>query len=171
MELLKRESAESLDAKEHLERYGKLHEGHQKHGQHSHARLLIHAVLLKRDALHADLVARLVRPVELFLELKQPRMSAAELRSCLVENGTDRSRERSMPATIVWNQGSPETFRSSSSHEDSLAKDHTASPRAARSPPHWTRPGKDERKQKTWSHQKKLHKQGEAKVTVDSSDR
>ena len=78
MELLERESAQTLDAKEHPERDGQLHERHQQHGQHAHARLGVHLALLERDALHPDLVPGLVRPVELLLELDQARLVRRE---------------------------------------------------------------------------------------------
>jgi hypothetical protein len=78
VELLEGEDTEPLDAKEHAKRDGQLYEGHQQHGKHAHARFLVHAALLERDALHAELVARLVRPVELSLELEQPRLLRRE---------------------------------------------------------------------------------------------
>ena len=78
MELLKREGAKFLDAKEHPECHGQLHEWHQQHGQHAHAGLFVHTALLQRNALHAKLVPRLVRPVELLLEFEQPRLVRCE---------------------------------------------------------------------------------------------
>ena len=47
----------------------------------------------------------------------------------------EKSREKSKPAMVVWNQGKPvEALISSIIHEDKLARDQTASPSAARSP-------------------------------------
>jgi hypothetical protein len=61
--------------------------------------------------------------------------SAAELRSCLIENGSSSSRASTVPAMIVWNHGIPvETFTSSSIHEERPAGDHPVSPSAVRSP-------------------------------------
>jgi len=74
MELLERERAETLDAEEHAERDGELHERHQEHGEHAHAGLFVHATLLERDALYRELVPGLVRLVELRFELDQPRL-------------------------------------------------------------------------------------------------
>lgn len=78
MEVLEGERAETLDAEEHAESDGQLHERHQEHGDHADARLPVHAVLLERDALHRDLVARAVRAVELLLELEEPRLVRRE---------------------------------------------------------------------------------------------
>jgi len=57
MELLKGEGGEFLDAKENFKRDGKLCEGHQEHGEHAHAGLLVYVALLERDALYVDLFA------------------------------------------------------------------------------------------------------------------
>lgn len=80
VELLERERAETLDAEEHAERDGELEEGHHEHGEHAHAGLFVHAMLLDRDALHRDLVPGLVRLFELRLELEQPRLEGRERR-------------------------------------------------------------------------------------------
>ena len=92
MELLKRKSAQTLDSKEHPERNWKLHERHQQHGQHAHARLRIHLALLKRNALHPELVPGLVRLFELLLELNQARLVRRERGS--VAQLLDREREQ-----------------------------------------------------------------------------
>ena len=78
MELLERESAQTLDAEEHPERDGQLHERHQQHGQHAHTRLLVHLALPECDALHRELIPGLVRLVELVLELHQTRLVRCE---------------------------------------------------------------------------------------------
>ena len=78
VELLEWERAEALDGEEHAEGDGELREGHQEHGEHADAGLVVHAALLERDALHRELVARLVRAVELLLELQQARLVRRE---------------------------------------------------------------------------------------------
>lgn len=80
MELLERERAETLDAEEHAERDGELHERHQEHGEHAHAGLFVHAPLLERDALYRELVPGLGHLVELRFELEQPRLERRERR-------------------------------------------------------------------------------------------
>jgi hypothetical protein len=60
-----------LDAEEHPERSGYLHERHQQHGQHAHARLLVHLALLECNTLHRELIPGLVRLVKLLLEPDQ----------------------------------------------------------------------------------------------------
>jgi hypothetical protein len=78
MELLEGERAQALDAEEHPEIDGQLHERQQHHGHHAHAGLLVHAALLERDALHRELILGLLRALELLPEREQLRLVRRE---------------------------------------------------------------------------------------------
>ena len=94
-----------LDTEEHPERDRYLHEQHQRHGQHAHARLLVHLALLECDTLYNKLVpGSLVCPylVEHLLELNKVQLVQSLRRlvrarqsygSCLMGNASSNRRQ------------------------------------------------------------------------------